>query len=1074
MNALIWLELMLALACVCDCQSSSLVVDVVEIKSGEQGTFICNVSSSTNITRWTYLSKSNGTSLMRFQDGKCMVSPSNSFLNNGTVYSYTCNSTVHQITTQTTAFSYINKNILACRDAVQPDGSGSTWMIKYPQDGLGCSDCESTITFNKIVINETDNAMFVCEVSSDVPYVNWDRNIGSNTSDMGLTNNECTTTTGTTFLDNTNEYIYVCNNTVYQVTRLKVQRSQHNDMYMCYDPSQLAGTGSNWIIKVKAPVTSVEMTPYNYSVTVTENTTTTFTCTTSTARPAATVYWYIHPNGNSNNRIQITNNVTTTTDFNDLSVTTSIIRLFVTRHHNNTKIFCTANNSVDSSPVNSTNKILLNVQYKADGPYVAQGNPYRVIEDSPLTLSCSVKGGNPTPTLSWSCDNVTSTNQSTINSNANITTTFTWTVLRNHTGNCVCTSRQTGFTIEENNISIDVLYPPSKPVLTINGDNVEGNISFIEGTTRSITCTSDSKPSPYSYKWTGPFVAGSVLNQTLIFKNVKRSESEQYTCSVKNAMTSSRGHSVDGINSAVVNITILYPPEVKPMNNVSELSGKQLNWTCDYSAGKPKNTTIKWTRAVDNKEWNTVELNISSLTKDDTGVYTCAASNIMVPSGDNKSYIGQHNQSAYLDVSYKANVTSFTINGDANKTMTVNENGTVRFICDVDSNPTAVTILRDVRKTLVNVTSNHVKYNITKVDCLDAGTYSCSAKNTHNDRDEIFTEVQLFVNCYPRAAGVIDTKVTSEKNKSITIVLNVIAYPQPNFAWYQLVDDNWTILHDDDKYDINSSNTQSNLTVHNVASDDFTSYKVNVENDIGKMKHLFFLSPYDKPDPPTEFRHIESDSTPSSIHLQWTPGFDNGPSQTFYIKFRKSLDTEWKFVNVSDNGEPNMELTLSELTEGTQYYIVIFASNVKGNSSESKVLVAHTQAIDKPPPPGALIGGIAGGVAGCIILVIVIIVIIRRYPVFKRKGANEAGIRRSVSDDSDEDDGLVDNPMYVSSNNVASASAVPSSSGVFTTPPKPKQSSNEDLYTVVNKTKRQDKVQKGKTSTGKNTSKGGM
>ncbi|KAL4221146.1 hypothetical protein ACF0H5_019405 [Mactra antiquata] len=232
---------------------------------------------------------------MRFQNETCTVLPSDSFLTDESRYSYRCNSTVYQVTVHPPHGESFNNRIFDCRDAIQPDGPGSTWMIKLVQE-----------------VTEGDDITFVCRVSSNETYTNWDLNFGSNTGAAGVMNGGCNTSTGTTFLDNTSKYNYTCNNTVYQITKLNVQRSEHNDMYMCTPPSQLEGNGSNWIIKVKAPVTSVTISPANSHVNVTEHTPVEFTCTTSTSRPTASVYTFKwkqqHQNSNyrkynNNNRL---------------------------------------------------------------------------------------------------------------------------------------------------------------------------------------------------------------------------------------------------------------------------------------------------------------------------------------------------------------------------------------------------------------------------------------------------------------------------------------------------------------------------------------------------------------------------------------------------------------------------------------------------------------------------------------------------------------------------------------------------------------------------------------------------
>ncbi|KAL4221129.1 Nephrosis 1 [Mactra antiquata] len=1049
MKVKFWLGVFLAFVCWSASQSSTLLMNVVEMKSTENVTLVCNVSLATNLTRWTYLSGSTGTSLMRFQNGTCTVSPLDSFLSDSR-YSYTCNSTVYQVTIHNIQ-GFDNNNILTCRDALQLDGTGSIWMIKTLQANETCRYCEPTITIDVLEVTEEENITFTCRVSSNVTLINWNVNLGSNTAPMSVQNGTCLTSSNTTFLDNKKEYNYTCNNTVYQVTRLNVTRSQHNDMYMCTPQSQEEGNGSNWIIKVKAPVISVKMTPTDYMVNNVENTVVEFTCTTSTARPAASVYWYRHPNGKVNNTTQITENVTEITDYNDLSITTSTIRIVPTRQENDTKIYCAANNTVNATLVKPNAKKLLNVLYKADDPYITQGDEYHVIENTIATLSCSVKGGNPTPALTWNFTNFTPTNLSTITSNGNTTMTLTWNVSITHNGTCTCTSQQTVFHVENIDVALIVLYPPSKPVFKENDTIVDEDIAIIEGNSTRIECTTDSQPAPDSYTWTGPAIIDKITIHTLNMHTVKKEDAGQYNCSVLNTMNQSIGEPVAGINNNVVNVVVLYAPLVAEMKNTSQLIETELNMSCQYTTGMPIETSIRWTRNIDTREWIDEPLYISSIKRNDSGYYFCNASNVMTQTGDNKSYIGHDTQSFYLDVLYEASVTSFTIDGFTSHNVTVNESESVSFMCHVDSNPAAVTTLRNDSNILKINTSNIVEHNITQARCLDAGTYVCSARNEYNGENDSVNTLLLFVNCYPRTAEEVDMNITSETNAPITLTLNFIAYPRPTVKWYQLVNDSWTLLENDNNYTIQSSTVQSNLTIQSVGIDDFTSYKVIVENELGEMEQFYIISKNDKPDSPTQFTHIEDRTTLSSIHIQWKPGFDGGLAQTFYIRYKRSSDIVWNYLNVSDNGEETMELSFTGLTENTQYKFVILASNEKGNSSDSSVLIASTKAIARPSLI-PLIGGITGGVTGCIILVIVIIVLIRRYPLPKGTGANEAEIRRSVSDDSDEGDELIDNPMYESADNMASAASTSSEvSSQQIKPNMPSMIDNGDYYAVVKK-----------------------
>ncbi|KAL4220860.1 hypothetical protein ACF0H5_019127 [Mactra antiquata] len=235
-----------------DCLPTTMVFDVVEFNFHDESiTFVCQGSFVGNRTRWEYLNGPTGSVTLSYQNGTCTASPSDSFLSYSR-YSYTCNSTVYQVTIRSSIYSEHN-TILTCRDETQSEGSGSTWIVKRSSNSGNCTYCEPTLTFNVLHLIEGDNALFVCRVSSDVSYVNWNRNIGSYTSPMGVQGGQCITSPHGTFLDNTSEYLYTCNKTVYQVTRLNVQRSEHNDIYMCTPAFGVEGTASNWILNVKGP-----------------------------------------------------------------------------------------------------------------------------------------------------------------------------------------------------------------------------------------------------------------------------------------------------------------------------------------------------------------------------------------------------------------------------------------------------------------------------------------------------------------------------------------------------------------------------------------------------------------------------------------------------------------------------------------------------------------------------------------------------------------------------------------------------------------------------------------------------
>jgi hypothetical protein len=99
----------------------------------------------------------------------------------------------------------------------------------------------------------------------------------------------------------------------------------------------------------------------------------------------------------------------------------------------------------------------------------------------------------------------------------------------------------------------------------------------------------------------------------------------------------------------------------------------------------------------------------------------------------------------------------------------------------------------------------------------------------------------------------------------------------------------------------------------------------------------------DKPDIPRHFILAKQLGTESSFTVAWTPGNDNGHQQTFILKYKKVSDDEWNTVTVSDTREYEMTYTVTGLSSGTYYEIVLYASNMLGNSEESEIILAKTK-----------------------------------------------------------------------------------------------------------------------------------
>ena len=89
----------------------------------------------------------------------------------------------------------------------------------------------------------------------------------------------------------------------------------------------------------------------------------------------------------------------------------------------------------------------------------------------------------------------------------------------------------------------------------------------------------------------------------------------------------------------------------------------------------------------------------------------------------------------------------------------------------------------------------------------------------------------------------------------------------------------------------------------------------------------------DRPQVPTAFTYMQEILSATTAGFQWTPGFDGGLEQTFYVLYKNASGLLWNYVVAHTN-----KVTLTGLAPGTLYNVKMFASNSLGNSSETVIL----------------------------------------------------------------------------------------------------------------------------------------
>ena len=112
----------------------------------------------------------------------------------------------------------------------------------------------------------------------------------------------------------------------------------------------------------------------------------------------------------------------------------------------------------------------------------------------------------------------------------------------------------------------------------------------------------------------------------------------------------------------------------------------------------------------------------------------------------------------------------------------------------------------------------------------------------------------------------------------------------------------------------------------------------NSEQELRTYKNIYiFLAIFVAvPDPPTALRQVKS--TPVSLTVQWSPGWNGGPPQTFTLTYN-NLESDGKSVSLNEIPDSEVGFIQYKLTDEIQpdsnYRIEISTQNRYGSATSS-------------------------------------------------------------------------------------------------------------------------------------------
>ncbi|WAR06618.1 HMCN1-like protein [Mya arenaria] len=680
---------------------------------------------------------------------------------------------------------------------------------------------------------------------------------------------------------------------------------------------------------------------------------------------------------------------------------------------------CTVRNNPPSTP---------SFHFGVPGGEVIPDNTLYVSRGNITSVICR-SSANPPPTYTWNENNHTLTFKPTDDENR------------------TCIVYNSMVTTEYGPVSgynSSVLNPPGTPDLSFPsclGEPITVNTSIkvIQGQPVNVTCSASSRPAP-TYSWSRH---QSKQSNVMWIPNAQTSHQGTYTCKAENIMDFTFGGPIGTNSSKHFHLEVLMPPMVNPLTNVVVLERGNVSVVCQVTDGVPNKTEFKWEKMSDMTPISMEQtLSIDNIDRKQGGNYTCTASNLMRPTGCNAT-VGNSSNTVNIDVQYEAEVTNFTVsNFNHGQNIEVDENTQVIFYCQVQSNPLSnISMLKETQDLKTASHTNDLEFTISKSVCEDEGAPRASSLASRNQ------------------------SITRSTGVPAVFTLKLVAFPRPRVAdiiWEKNVSDRntWVIVRNDTDIDIliSEDGLQTQLSFSSVKEDDFGYYRVHVNNELGNYTESFRLQAQEHPHSPSSLQHFQK-ATVDTIHIEWTPGFDGGLPQTFYIEYREVGASVWR----EERGiAGQINYTIVGLNPATMYEIRVYSTNDIGRSNASEAITASTlKTPESGRPPVVLISVLV--IVVCVVFAVVVIIVVIKK---RLKGKNTADMDRLTmhhnlqslgnpntdGTDDDEDDEVI-NPIYDGGNTIQDE--MNKTEALYSQPQKKKAvsvaSGVGDTYAVVNK-----------------------
>lgn len=654
------------------------------------------------------------------------------------------------------------------------------------------------------------------------------------------------------------------------------------------------------------------------------------TCTTAPSNPAADIKWLVlgKHHKEASNRTVISPE--------GGWITTSNITVVVEPNKRSIVVVCHGINGQLTENVVATHTI--NVLYPPTAPMITGYVPGTTLSAGTVQkLSCISSGGNPLATLTWfkndkKIHSVTKQTERSVSAEISILTNVTDNQAQYR---CEATNSATEIPLFET-VTLNVYFAPEAVKVHVEPEELK------VGTEATLFCDAASSNPPAALSWWRDGIpvqgqpmqlkkglhGGTVTTIELKLNITKDLNGAVYTCQAMNEALQRSVHDA-------LALKVLYAPifdETTPYTTVG-VENEPLIIVL-RADGNPGSITYTWTKdglPITSSSYSTAGdriisegsmLNMTKLSRNDAGIYTCEAVNSQGAAVANIS----------VSVHYPASIKSVS------QMEIANPKQDTLLSCTATGNPLTADNVRWERKGY-KIDPGNISFeprNFTSFLLIkqatrdDVGNFQCVVNNGIGS--EARQDVMLVVKFKPE----LDSSPSLMKSASNVgqvgrLTCKCKSAPAPNFTWSKngaKLPVNTSTKYFAEYHKLDAITYTSVLLINDVSSSDYGSYECGARNDLGFSTTSVKLDITSAPDQVISL--IVTNVTHNTVTLQWVPGFDGGLASWYRVRYRRTYEESYKYEDVIPRNATTF--TIGGLERNTDYVFSVMAINKIGQS----------------------------------------------------------------------------------------------------------------------------------------------